>query len=133
MGVDKALLTFRGQTLLARALQTAAAVAGKVVIVGPRERYATYGERCRGCICRLRSAGRHPRGPGATETDLNLVLSVDMPLMTSDFLGWLLRRASQCQRVGDCSRRAGWTATAVRSLSPAAASIGGAGAERGGL
>jgi len=93
MGFDKALLTFRHQTLLARALQAGAAAAGKVVIVGPRGRYAMYGDVVEdvyaGCgpLSGIHAALR------ATDTDLNLVLSVDMPLMTSEFLRWLLGQA----------------------------------------
>jgi molybdopterin-guanine dinucleotide biosynthesis protein A len=45
MGSDKALLSFGEQNLLQRALQTAAAAgAGKTFIVGPRDRYAAFGE-----------------------------------------------------------------------------------------
>ena len=40
----------------------------------------------------VRSAGIHA-ALCATQTDLNLVLSVDMPLMTAEFLRWLLEQA----------------------------------------
>ena len=93
MGADKALLAFGDETLLARALQTVAAAADRVVIVGPRERYAAFGEVIEdiypGCGP---LAGIHA-ALGATETDLNLILSVDMPLMTAEFLKWLLEDA----------------------------------------
>ena len=93
MGTDKALLPFRERTLLARALEVAAAVAGKVVIVGPRERYAAYGDVVEdvypGCGP---LAGVHA-ALSATQTELNLVLSVDMPLMSHEFLRWLLEQA----------------------------------------
>jgi molybdenum cofactor guanylyltransferase len=93
MGADKALLPFRDRTLLARALATAGAVAGKVVIVGPRERYATYGD-----VVQDLHAGCGPLAGihaalCATKADLNLVLSVDMPLMSPDFLEWLVNQA----------------------------------------
>jgi len=93
IGTDKSLLPFRGQILLERALQVAAAVAGKVVIVGPRERYATYGDVVEdiypGCGP---LAGIHA-ALSATQTDLNLVLSVDLPLMSAEFLRWFLEQA----------------------------------------
>jgi len=94
MGADKAMLPFREQTLLARALEVAAAVAGRVVIVGPRERYARYGDVIEdvypGCGP---LAGIHA-ALSATQTELNLVLSVDTPLMSQEFLRWLLEQAS---------------------------------------
>lgn len=93
MGSDKALLTFHGETLLARALNVAAAVAGRVVIVGPRARYATYGEVTEDVYAGCGPLGGIHAALRATETDLNLVLSVDMPLMTAEFIGWLLDRA----------------------------------------
>jgi molybdenum cofactor guanylyltransferase len=93
MGADKALLPFRDQTLLARALATAGAVAGKVVIVGPRERYAAYGEVVEDVYAGCGPLAGIHAALCATVTDLNLVLSVDMPLMSSDFLRWLVNQA----------------------------------------
>jgi len=93
MGSDKALLSFRDQTLLGRTLSLAAKVADKAVIVGPRERYAAHGETVEdiypGCGP---LAGIHA-ALCATESEWNLVLSVDMPLMTPEFLSWLLEQA----------------------------------------
>src|SRR5271157_31665 len=93
MGSDKALLSFRDQTLLARTLEKAAAVAEKVVIIGPRERYATYGDVVEDIYAGCGPLSGIHAALGASETDLNLVLSVDMPLMTVEFLRWLLEQA----------------------------------------
>ena len=93
MGSDKALLVFREHTLLGRVLKTAAAVAGQVVIVGPRERYAKYGVVIEDVYAGCGPLGGIHSALSATVTELNLVLSVDMPLMTAEFLSWLLARA----------------------------------------
>ena len=93
MGSDKALLSFGGQTLLERALQTAAAVAERIAIVGPRERYARFGEVIEDAYADCGPLAGIHAALGATTTDLNLMLSVDMPLMTASFLGWLLQTA----------------------------------------
>jgi molybdenum cofactor guanylyltransferase len=93
MGSDKALLTFHDRTLLAQALKTADAVAGKVVIVGPRERYAQYGDVIEDVYAGCGPLGGIHAALRATENNLNLVLSVDMPLMTAEFLQWLLEHA----------------------------------------
>ena len=44
MGSDKALLSLGEQTMLQRALQTAAEAADTVCIVGPQEKYAAFGD-----------------------------------------------------------------------------------------
>ena len=94
MGSDKALLSFHHQTLLARTQQVAQTVAGKTYIVGPRERYAAYGEVIEDIYPDCGPLGGIHAALNATSTELNLVLSVDMPLMTSEFLSWLLQQAS---------------------------------------
>ena len=97
MGSDKALLPWGEETLLTRALATAQAVCSRTVICGPRSRYGKFGpviedaEPGRGPLAGIQSALH------ATETDLNLILSVDLPLMQAEFLAWLLQQA----RLGD--------------------------------
>ena len=99
MGSDKALLSFGGQTLLERALQTAAAVAERIAIVGPRERYARFGEVIEDAYADCGPLAGIHAALGATTTDLNLMLSVDMPLMTASFLGWLLQMAKAAEEL----------------------------------
>ena len=97
MGADKALLAFAGQTMLQHALKITAAVADDVRIVGPKERYAGFGDVVEdiypGCGP---LAGIHA-ALAASPSDLNLMLSVDMPLMTAEFLRWLVGHAEMRQ------------------------------------
>lgn len=96
MGTDKALLQFDGMSLLERALKAAREVGDNVRIVGARERYAEYGapvvedefQQC-GPLGGIHAA------LGVSETELNVVLSVDTPLVTSDFLRYLVSRAQK--------------------------------------
>jgi len=109
MGRDKALLTLGGQSLLERALSLAHRIAPRVAILGPRERYATTEEgiiedEFPGCGP---LAGIHA-ALQATETDLNVILAVDMPFVPADFLTYLIERAQSSPhaqvvvpRVGD--------------------------------
>jgi molybdenum cofactor guanylyltransferase len=97
MGSDKAMLALEGQTLLERALSLAHGIAQRVAILAPRERYATTGEWIiedvfPGCgpLAGIHAALR------ATETDLNVILSVDMPFVPADFLAYLIERAQSC-------------------------------------
>jgi molybdenum cofactor guanylyltransferase len=99
MGTDKALLPFGEKTLLQLALEKAKLVSPAATIVGARERYACYGE-----VIEDRFPGCGPLGGihaalCATQTDLNLVMSVDMPLMSSGFLCWLLEIAASGQEL----------------------------------
>lgn len=93
MGTDKALLLMDGQTLLERALATVRFVAEDVKIVGPRERYASFAnvveDEFQGCG----PLGGIHSALGNSRHELNLVVSVDTPLLTTDFLGYLLQRA----------------------------------------
>lgn len=93
MGADKALLSFGDQSLLARALQTASAVAERSCLVGPKERYAEFGEVIEDLYRECGPLGGIHAALSFTSTDLNLILSVDMPLMTSEFLSWLVTQA----------------------------------------
>ncbi|HKD84884.1 MAG TPA: molybdenum cofactor guanylyltransferase [Terriglobales bacterium] len=94
MGSDKALLSFGGQSLLQRTLQAASSVTGKVFVLGPKERYGRFGDVIEDVYKDCGPlAGIHAALSTST-TDLNLMLSVDMPLMTADFLRWLMHEAS---------------------------------------
>jgi len=94
MGGDKALLRLQGKTLLERALALARQISPRVAILGPRERYTATEERviedvftnC-GPLAGIHAALQ------ASETDLNLILSVDVPFVPFDFLSYLLERA----------------------------------------
>ena len=94
MGSDKALLSLGGQTLLQRTLKVAGAVTDHVCIVGRMDRYAAYGEVVEDIYHDCGPLGGIHAALHATRTDLNLILSVDMPLMSSDFLGWLVQKAT---------------------------------------
>lgn len=93
MGSDKAVLSWAGQTLLERTLSVARQACGQVFICGSRERYANFGP-----VMEDAQLGQGPLSGiqaalHGTQTDLNLILSVDLPLMTAGFLVWLLEQA----------------------------------------
>jgi len=93
MGSDKALLYWAGETLIQRTLCVAHQACRRVLICGARERYGAFGE-----VVEDATPGQGPLSGiqaalAATETDLNLILSVDLPLMTAEFLVWLVQQA----------------------------------------
>ena len=104
MGADKAFLDFGGQTLLDRALTALGAVCDRVTIVGDPVKFAKYGSAQ---SASTKSASTKYRavvpdifpgcGPLAgihaalldSLADLNLMLAVDMPFVSSQLLAFL--------------------------------------------
>ena len=93
MGRDKALLSFGDQSLLQRALQTVAAASSKAYIVGSKDLYGEFGTIVEDIFPGCGPLGGIHAALSSTDTDLNLILSVDMPRMTGEFLRWLIARA----------------------------------------
>jgi molybdopterin-guanine dinucleotide biosynthesis protein A len=95
MGSEKAFLRFGDETLLARALNVAGAVAGEVRIVGDAMKFAGFGQvvedvyRGRGPL-----GGIHAALSNST-TELNLMLAVDLPFVRPKLLEYLLLRAQE--------------------------------------
>jgi molybdenum cofactor guanylyltransferase len=93
MGTDKAFVMLEGQTLLARALELARAVAGDVRIVGDVAKFAafapTVGDVFPGCgpLGGIHAALR------ASAAEWNLMLAVDTPFVSVQFLRYLVTRA----------------------------------------
>ncbi len=94
MGTDKALLMFEGRTLLDRALDTARKVTPAVFIAGDPEKYSAFAisipdvyPQC-GPLSGIHSA------LSSSHTELNLMLAVDLPFVTTELLLFLIDRAS---------------------------------------
>lgn len=93
MGEDKAFLEFGGQALLNRALTAMGAVCDSVSIVGDPSTFAKYGavvpDIFRGCGP---LAGIHAALVNSA-AELNLMLAVDMPFVSSELLAFLFAAA----------------------------------------
>jgi molybdopterin-guanine dinucleotide biosynthesis protein A len=95
MGSDKAFLRLGDETLLSRALKTAGGVSGDVRIMGDAQKFAAFGRvvedvyRDRGPL-----GGIHAALSGST-SESNLVMAVDLPFVTPEFLRYLLLRARE--------------------------------------
>lgn len=99
MGSDKALLRVNGETMIERAIRVARVVATKTVIVGPRERYSSFGETIEDVYPDSGPLSGLHAALASTQTDLNLVLSVDTPNITPEFLSWLASLAEQSKEM----------------------------------
>jgi molybdenum cofactor guanylyltransferase len=94
MGSDKALLSLGDQTLLERTLRMVSTITSKVRVVGPRVRYGQFAETVEDIYEGCGPLGGIHAALKATDSDLNLMLSVDMPLMSAPFLNWLIQQAA---------------------------------------
>lgn len=94
MGSDKALLPIGGMNLLQIAVAKAREVSPRTVIVGSRERYAQYGDVIDDIIPGCGPLSGIHAALSTTRSELNLILSVDMPLISPDFLRWLTQTAA---------------------------------------
>jgi molybdopterin-guanine dinucleotide biosynthesis protein A len=98
MGRDKAFVEFEGRTLLARALALARSITPNVVIVGNREKFSAYAPVVEDVFCERGPLGGIHAALLASQTDLNLVLGVDMPFVTQAFLQHLVSVAKHAAR-----------------------------------
>lgn len=94
MGRDKALLPFRGATLVEWVARQVKTAAGSVTLVGPPSRYSFPGL----AVIEDQHAGCGPLSGieaalGHSTAEWNLVAACDMPNLTSSFLSWLIEEA----------------------------------------
>jgi len=93
MGTDKAFVLLEGRTLLVRALDLARSIPCDVRIVGDPAKFASFTsvveDRFLGCgpLAGIHAALR------SSDTDLNLILAVDLPFLTRALLQYMLGRA----------------------------------------
>jgi molybdopterin-guanine dinucleotide biosynthesis protein A len=90
MGTDKALLEWRGQTLLARVQTLASSLLDPVRVIGREE----LPDR----IPNLGPVGGIATALEASETDRNVILAVDLPGLTLEFLRLLRDRTAASPR-----------------------------------
>lgn len=93
MGVDKAFLEFRGQTLLQRAMNIAATVSDRVVIVGDPARFVEFGTTVADIFPGCGPLGGIHAALMSSNAELNLILAVDMPSVSPQLLAFLFAAA----------------------------------------
>lgn len=99
MGKNKAFLELGGQTLLSRALAKLKQVCGNATIIGESATYGDFGpnieDQIPGCgpLAGIHAALRH------SSAQLNVMLAVDMPLVSTELLDFLATIAGQTEAV----------------------------------
>lgn len=95
MGRDKSLVELQGKPLMERAVERMRTVADSVHIVGDRPDLACFAP-----VIPDRMSGVGPLAGlqaalAATESDWNIFLPVDLPLLPAEFLRWLVDRVER--------------------------------------
>jgi molybdenum cofactor guanylyltransferase len=99
IGKDKAFLELGGQSLLARALGLLGTVSDEVRIVGDPRKFLPFGRVVEDVFPGCGPLGGIHAALRATETELNLMVAVDMPFVKSGFLEYLIASAFQSAAV----------------------------------
>ncbi len=107
MGTDKALLQFGGQTLLATALEIARSLVPQVQIVGPATKFAAFAPTVEDTFADAGPLGGIHAALQSSKYELNLILAVDLPFLSSDLLRYLVSRARASSAVVTVPRTGG--------------------------
>jgi molybdopterin-guanine dinucleotide biosynthesis protein A len=107
MGADKAFVELGGRRLLDRALELAGAVASDVRIVGSAEKFTRFGRVVEDEFPDCGPLGGIQAALRASQTELNLVLAVDLPFVEVGFLKYLLSEAGATKGVVTVPRAGG--------------------------
>ncbi len=107
MGEPKAFLEFDGKPLIEAALEKVRTVAAEVRVVGPREKFDCYGTVIEDIFPDRGPLGGIHAALVSAETELNLVLAVDMPFVPERLLRWLVEEARRSKALVTAPRAAG--------------------------
>jgi len=93
MGADKAFVDMDGRTLLARALELAHSLTPDVRIVGDPAKFASFAPVVEDIFRNCGPLGGIHAALRASQTELNLMLAVDIPFVSPALLQYLIKRA----------------------------------------
>jgi molybdenum cofactor guanylyltransferase len=93
MGQDKALIYFAGESLLSHAMETVRAVCRKSFVVGDPAKYSSYGPIVEDIYKDQGPLGGIRAALTFSDAELNLIVAVDMPLITPALLRFLILQA----------------------------------------
>ena len=95
MGRDKAFIELGGRTLLERAMNLVGSVTPNVRVVGQQQKFLTIAHTVEDIFPDCGPLGGIHAALTNTETELNLMLAVDLPFVERGFLLYLISQASQ--------------------------------------
>ena len=95
MGMEKAFVLLEGRTLLARMLDVARSVTGEVRIVGDPAKFQPFAPVVEDVFPGCGPLGGIHAALRSSQTDLNLILAVDVPFVSFAFLQFLITRSRE--------------------------------------
>jgi molybdenum cofactor guanylyltransferase len=93
MGTDKAFVTLDGRTMLERALDVARSITADVRIVGDAAKFAAFAPVVEDVFPGCGPLGGIHAALRTSQTELNLMLAVDLPFVSAALLQYLIGRA----------------------------------------
>lgn len=99
MGQDKASVTLNGLTLLQHALAALGEVCSDVAILGKQELYATLGPVYEDIFPGCGPLSGIHAALSSSKTQFNLIIAVDTPFLSPEFLSYLADRAIESSAV----------------------------------
>lgn len=99
MGQEKAFLQLNGRMLIDFAILHAHAVADDIFIVGPREKFGAFGRIVNDIYQNSGPLGGLHAALDRSRTNLSLMLAVDTPFVTAEFLKYMVREAQSSKAV----------------------------------
>jgi molybdopterin-guanine dinucleotide biosynthesis protein A len=107
MGADKAFVMLHGRTLLDRALELARCVAAEVRIVGNAAKFAAFASVVEDVFPGCGPLGGIHAALRSSQTELNLILAVDVPFVSPALLQYLIRRARNAAALATVAQAGG--------------------------
>jgi molybdopterin-guanine dinucleotide biosynthesis protein A len=99
MGQDKAFLKIKGRMLIDHAILQAHSVADDIFIVGPKEKFGAFGRIVKDIYPDCGPLGGLHAALDRSRTNLSLMLALDTPFVTPEFLKFLVSEAQSSKAV----------------------------------
>jgi molybdopterin-guanine dinucleotide biosynthesis protein A len=107
MGTDKAFVLLDGRTLLARMLDVARSLTAEVAIVGDPSKFAAFAPVIEDVFPGCGPLGGIHAALRASKTELNVILAVDIPFISTALVNYVLSRARNSDATVTLPRAAG--------------------------
>lgn len=109
MGRDKAFVEFNGRTLLARQLDLARSLCADVWIVGDPNKFGAFAPVVEDVFPGCGPLGGIHAALRSSQTELNLIVAVDLPFLSSRFLEFMIKKSCALEGTVTIARmREGW-------------------------
>ena len=107
MGTDKAFLRWGNETLLERMLKIGRSITSDVYIVGDPSKFSSFSPTIGDFYTNQGPLGGIHAALSARKSNLNLIVGVDLPLVTAEFLNFLFDRAQKSETIVTVPRACG--------------------------